>query len=216
MRNIYANADKIIKLLREKSDKLFSDAQRRMMAAGYADTAIDTIINELYEDLEAQTQAAFEKLAQAQYKAAEANTDEQNAPGFEWLLVLLMLPNPVTEYVYWYEQDRKRDRAAESIKAAGRKVDEITEKQPNHYREKELESARGYWDRMVQQYADIVSDEATLQAYRDGGVKRVRWNTADDDRRCQECKQRDGKTYPINKVPTKPHLGCRCWITPEK
>lgn len=216
MKNIYSNADRIIKLLREKSEKLFSDAQRRMMAAGYADKAVETVTKELYDDLEAQTQAALEKLAQAQYKAAEVDTDERNAPGLEWLLLLLMMPNPVTEYIFWYEQDRKRDRAAESIQAAGRKVDEITEIKPNYYREEELKSARGYWDRMVQQYADIVTDEATIKAYKDDGVKYVRWNTADDDKRCQECKNRDGKLYPIGSIPTKPHMHCRCWFTPVK
>lgn len=216
MKNIYSNADRIIKLLREKSEKLFSDAQRRMMAAGYTDKAVETVTKELYDDLEAQTQAALEKLAQAQYKAAEVDADERNAPGLEWLLLLLMMPNPVTEYVYWYEQDRKRDRAAESIQAAGRKVDEITETQPNYYREEELKSARGYWDRMVQQYADIVADEATIKAYKDSGIKYVRWNTAQDDKRCQECKNRDGKVYPINSIPTKPHMYCRCWISPVK
>lgn len=25
------------------------------------------------------------------------------------------------------------------------------------------------------------------------------------------AKERDGKIYPINAIPPKPHPGCRCW-----
>ena len=53
---------------------------------------------------------------------------------------------------------------------------------------------------------------AALQAYYDNGIKTVQWVTQKDEHVCPECHARDGKIYPVKKVPTKPHYGCRCWI----
>ena len=57
-------------------------------------------------------------------------------------------------------------------------------------------------------------DEATLQAFRDNGVKKVRWVTAEDEKVCDVCQKRDGKIYPIDKLPPKPHYRCRCTYEP--
>ena len=62
------------------------------------------------------------------------------------------------------------------------------------------------------QFADDATFDAVVKAYEDDGVKRVRWVTAEDDRRCKECKSRHGKIYDIDKIPSKPHVHCRCYV----
>ena len=66
---------------------------------------------------------------------------------------------------------------------------------------------------MVGWYADFTSDEANLKALQDSGVKYGRWNAENDARTCDVCNERAGKIYPIDRIPPKPHPGCRCWIT---
>ena len=67
---------------------------------------------------------------------------------------------------------------------------------------------------MTATYADLVADEATLQAFKDAGVKRVRWRTEEDEKVCKYCRPLDGKVFDIDKVPPKQHWGCRCWFEP--
>jgi SPP1 gp7 family putative phage head morphogenesis protein len=43
-------------------------------------------------------------------------------------------------------------------------------------------------------------------------VETVQWVTAEDERVCQQCEHLDGLVFPIDKVPNRPHIGCRCKI----
>lgn len=79
---------------------------------------------------------------------------------------------------------------------------------------KEFRKGLRYWSDMTRQYSDMVSDEATLKAYKDGGAKYVRWITQEDEKVCEVCWERNGKIYPIDRVPAKPHWGCRCYLRP--
>ena len=78
----------------------------------------------------------------------------------------------------------------------------------------EVDSALRYWSAMTTQYAIITTDAATKRAYMDSGVSDVMWVSVKDDKRCKVCKSRDGKIYPIEDVPPKPHIGCRCYLIP--
>lgn len=111
--------------------------------------------------------------------------------------------DPVTKYVYKNEVERKRDRLAEAVNASTAKMTEFNR-------------ALGYWMQMTAQYADSVSDAATIKAFKDSGVKKVRWNAQKDGKVCIECLKRDGKIYPIDSIPKKPHWGCRCYYTAVK
>jgi SPP1 gp7 family putative phage head morphogenesis protein len=57
-------------------------------------------------------------------------------------------------------------------------------------------------------------DTATLDGFKDSGVEKVMWNTNIDGRECKVCRERNGKTYSIDKVPPKAHRNCRCYLTP--
>lgn len=115
--------------------------------------------------------------------------------------------NPITGYLYFAEADRKRARLAEALIAAiliGSRVDYRTQ----------LKKFAVLWKTQTQQYAIDTVDKTRIRTLKKNGIKFVRWETEKDDRVCEECKKRNGKIYPINAIPSKPHYGCRCWIVP--
>ena len=71
----------------------------------------------------------------------------------------------------------------------------------------------------AQQRATLIARTETLRAhnegrmafYRDVGVTKVQWLTADDERTCPECAPLNGKVFAIDEAPAVPqHPGCRC------
>ena len=62
-----------------------------------------------------------------------------------------------------------------------------------------------YWADLTATYGDIVTDESTLKAYRDAGVKRVKWHTVLDGKRMRNLQGTGRKDIPINSIPPKPH-----------
>ncbi|HBV83586.1 MAG TPA: hypothetical protein DEB74_12525 [Lachnospiraceae bacterium] len=58
-------------------------------------------------------------------------------------------------------------------------------------------------------------NSATIQRYRDAGMKYVQVIAAQDERTCDTCGTYHGKIYPIDKCPVLPfHANCRCTIVP--
>ncbi len=155
----------------------------------------------LYHDLEEENEEAFLEVARARYEDITGKPPSRNISA-AWLLAFLAAYNPVTEYVYKHEVDRKRARFAEAVIASANKLEAI-------------KRAMMAWIKQTQQFGIMVEDHAVITAYKDMGVKRVRWITQVDERRCPECKARHKKVYPINKIPPKPHWGCRCYFIPE-
>lgn len=195
---MYEYTDKVIKYMRRKFIRLFEEFKGVM----YSDEI--NIIQEsksLYEKLEKITEENLLSIAQHEYEdIGDSITDTIT---MMWLFGLLNDYDPVTKYVYIHEVDRKRARFAESVIASTNKAGEV-------------KTALRYWSNMVTQYAITVTDKARLQAYKDIGVKKVKWITTQDERTCSVCKKRDGKTYKIDSVPPKPHLNCRCYVIPYK
>ncbi len=71
----------------------------------------------------------------------------------------------------------------------------------------------------AQQRATLIARTETLRAhnegrkvfYREVGVSKVKWLTAQDERTCPECAPLDGKIFKIDDAPGPPcHPGCRC------
>ena len=117
--------------------------------------------------------------------------------------------NPVTGYLYYPEADRKRSRLAEALITAV-----ILGLRPDYH--KELKKFADLWHTQTLQYAETMVDKTRIKTFKKNGIKRVVWVSEHDNRVCEECKERDGKIYPINAIPTKPHYNCRCWIEPLK
>ena len=57
--------------------------------------------------------------------------------------------------------------------------------------------------------------EALVAAMAADGVDEVEWVSRADASRCLVCKRRHGTVYPIDGVPPKPHIGCRCYLIPR-
>lgn len=133
---------------------------------------------------------------EAENKAEKKITDR-------WLNKMLEEADPVTMYRFESETQRKKDRLIEAIIAS-------------HIKGMEIDKALRLWTLQVAHYADKSVDRATLQAYRDLGVKNVVWVTMDDEKVCAACEERDGNVYPIDEVPPKPHIRCRCELRPAE
>lgn len=92
--------------------------------------------------------------------------------------------------------------SANSVETEQMTIDEVFDK--NHYR------------------VGLFSSESILNSRRQGevaafqakGVQQVRWDGIIDDSTCPVCLERIGKTFSIATVPNRPHIQCRCWLTP--
>ena len=70
----------------------------------------------------------------------------------------------------------------------------------------------------AQQRATLIARTETLRAhnegrkvfYREAGIKKIKWMTADDERTCPQCGPLDGNVYRLEDDPGIIHPGCRC------
>lgn len=170
---------------------------------------------EMYDGFMRENETMYLKAAKNAYrkavKAAKAegfSGDETEVSG-DWLVGVLAGYNLVTGYLYGKEADRKRLRLNEQI---------LTAREYNNrtmYQES-LRKAANLWYTQTVQYGISAVDEATIKGFKDMGVKEVRWIAADDEKTCPTCGARDNKVYRLNKIPPKPHYGCRCYVVPVK
>lgn len=150
--------------------------------------------------MDSSNQTAFLKLARARYKDI-TNEEDDAFISLAWLLAILLVYNPVTEYIYENEVTRKRERYTESMIASANKLAVINR-------------SMSLWMRQTDQFMVFVEDAAVLDGYKKNGVERVRWVTQKDERTCPTCRPMNGRNYNINKVPPKPHHNCRCYVAP--
>lgn len=158
-------------------------------------------VDDCYKECFKETRLRYLDIARRYYKKA-SEKDKEDVIDLMWIDNFLSSYDPITKYVFVNEVDRKRARTFEAIVAT--------------QSTKDVDTSIRLWAGQVKQWADEVTDEATIQGFKDRGVKYVKWNTEKDDRRCKICYDREGKIYPIDKVPEKPHIGCRCWLTVAK
>lgn len=202
-KSVYELSDKAISLLNKKAIKRFEKARKDCAALDFDELNVIKVCKSLYEELDADNRKAFLDLAIMVYKETKPNGKiEKDDFWKDWLeSEILSKPNDVTHYIYTNEVDRKRDRMVESVNSTG---------------QKKIEFERGlrYWSMQTTAYCDIITDEVRLKAFKDAGVKYVRWITEKDDKVCDKCKPRDGKIYRIDRLPPKSHLNCRCYVVP--
>lgn len=193
--------DKMIARMNRRMIRKFNHAKEKMELAKFDELNVLRTVRGLYEDLDDDFRAIMLSLI---YKVYEENSRYGKMSSFgaeELILWILSEPNPVTGYSYTAEVWRKRDYLVESLKASDR-------------HDAAIRKAMSYWARMTAQYADIFTENAMLKAFEDAGIRRVRWHTRDDERVCKACNKRHGRIYPINRIPVRPHWGCRCWWEP--
>ena len=213
MRKPYRTVDEVLPELQRQIGRTFNKSRMGLKFDELNVIKTYDAMEDLYKRLQQLNQKRYLKIAKEAYsdaydEAKEAGFDDgkKQVPAAAFVLALLAEYNFVSKYVYDQEIDRKRARLAEAI---------ISDAQRGIKQEmiKDYRRAESLWRKQSQQYALSVEDAAVLKAFRDAGVKRVRWVTADDERVCGACNSRDGKTYAIDKVPPKPHYLCRCYLT---
>jgi SPP1 gp7 family putative phage head morphogenesis protein len=172
------------------------------------------VTKEMYGRLTAENEKAYQKVADKAYdkakkKAADVGYTEEEPSGVggAWLIGVLLAYNFVTGYLYDREAERKRLRLNEQI-LTSREYDD------RQLFNESLRKSANLWWTQTQQYGILVVDEATLQAYKDMGVKKVRWKSVIDKRTCKVCRERHDKIYKISEVPRKTHYNCRCYLEP--
>lgn len=163
----------------------------------------------------------------------EAHEMAEKAITMEWVDDVLRQVDFVTLYRFTTETERKIQRLTERISALAdrQRREEGIHQEDRKRRETdratgiqaEIDKALRDWTRQVGQYFINITDYAVLQAYEDAGdaegveeVKEVEWITERDERVCDECRDRDGVIYPLQDVPSKPHMNCRCRLRPVR
>lgn len=192
---MYEYADKIIKLLRRY---LIQEFSRVRSLTSFDEVNVLDTVNSVYADIDLTIRKYFLKLANRAYKDA---LEEEMTVSLDMAFLLGVLSgyNPVSKYVYINEFDRKRLRLVEALIATG--GDSV-----------EADRAMKQLALMIGCYAIAVVDEATLAAYRQEGVEKVRWISEEDSKVCSICRERNRIVYPINELPPKPHYNCRCYF----
>ena len=190
--NPYQTADKVISYLIKRYHKLFGKARTTSLD----ELNVIAVSHDIYDTALNETKQEMARLSRAVY---ERYGDREDFDGTAFVLALMLAYDPVTKYVYENEVDRKRARFVEGVLGSPSPLEEI-------------KLAERLWVSMNKVFADEVTFQTMLQAYRDQGVKKVRWVTSEDERRCPTCGSMHGKIYSIDKVPPKPHRNCRCWV----
>ena len=194
MSSPYSKTDKTIAYLKKQYAKLF----RRVTS--FDELNVISVSHEIYDEVLKVVEQETTRLVKSVYDSYRE--EDQTIPASEAhavVVALLGAYNPVTKYIYENELDRKRSRFAEGVIASATPREEVA-------------LAKRLLAAMNKQFADDATFDAVVKAYRDDGVKRVKWITAEDDRRCKECRARHHKIYTIGNIPPKPHLHCRCYV----
>lgn len=148
-------------------------------------------------------QAFIEAMLLCGYTQKRAEEEAEGSITNDWLLDMMEEYDPVTLYQFLPEADRKKQRLVEALIAA-------------HNKGKEIEKALRLWTLQIAHYADKSVVDGTIDGYKEAGVEKVEWIAVDDEKTCPECRKLDGKIFPIDKVPDRPHYHCRCELRPIK
>lgn len=193
MRNPYSKADKTIAYLNKQYTKLF----RRVTS--FDELNVISVSHEIYDEVLAIVEQEAARLVKAVHDVYSETKTMSTAEARDMVVALILAYNPVTKYIYRNELDRKRSRFVEGVLSSDTPAVEVA-------------LAKRLLAAMNKQFVDDATFDAVIKAYKDDGVKEVRWVTAVDDKRCKECKGRHHKIYKIDSVPPKPHLHCRCYV----
>ena len=199
MKDPYVTTDKVIKALNRIFIKRFRQANGDLLFMD--ELNVLKYCDDMYEEMLETVKKYFLLLARKIYGAYLLNGAKGKQITKAWVNKILYAYDDLAMYVFINEVDRKAQRFAESVIAS-------------EDNEKQIKQGLTYWSKMVQQYADTVTHQAVIQAFKDSGVVKVVWVTQKDNRVCLDCVELDGEVFDIDKLPLRPHWGCRCTIRP--
>lgn len=188
--------DERLAKLKKQIKKTFSRFQATMK---FDELNLIKKTNKLYDELVMLNEKVYLEIANKVYKEIYPEGKDLSK---KWLLLLLASYNPTMKYIYTHEVERKCARLYEALLSTKRK--------------KELITAFNVWFRQTTWFGIDVTDQAVIQAFTDKGVKKLKWNTQNDGKVCEVCRGRNGKIYPIDKLPNKSHPNCRCYWSEVK
>ena len=218
--DIYSAADKAIQLMNRDMLRDFGKLKTSKMDEIRIIRSVTTLYREQAKKARKRYyEIGFEAFLIGLYfcgiSGQEAHRMAEKAITLEWVDGILDDVDLVTGFRFNAETDRKAQRLGEALVAEAEKLSGSGESRPDASgKDAEIDKAVRAWSKQVGQYALGVTDAALMEAYEAAKIPEVRWVSVKDNRRCTECRERDGKLYPLNEVPPKPHWGCRCRVVP--
>lgn len=200
----YDEADNAIRNINRQNLRIFSRLKSKLMKADELHIIRD--VTSTYDESIALVERWFLRIAQLAYTQGRKDADnkgKQNPIDRGWLIDFLMMADETTLYKFLPEAERKKARLIEAAAAAQDKGHEV-------------DKALKLWTRQIGWGAVSVVDAATIEAFEDAGVTKVKWVTKKDRWVCGECWDRDGVIYEIKNLPQKAHPGCRCRLVPVR
>ena len=188
----YKKTDKTIAYLNKQYSKLF----RKLTS--FDELNVIEVSHEIYNEVLKLVEQESTRLVKTVYNSYSENRTISTTDATAFVLALMLAYNPVTKYVYKNELERKRSRFAEGVIASDSPIEEV-------------ELAKRLLVALNRQFEDDVTFDTVVKAFEDDGVKEVRWITAEDDKRCKECKSRHGLIYKIDKIPPKDPSALICF-----
>lgn len=202
---MYELTDKTIQRINERISRKFAVIRRKL--ASFDEINVLRYAREAYRELYQEFEEMLLVLAEETYSrfnSSRLNSEMSNRIDREWILSKLDSIDPAVKYRFSSEIERMAERLAEMV--------ESTETPTK----KDFDTEMKKLSLVVGQEAIFITDEAVIQAYKDNGVKKVRWMTVHDEKRCGYCWSLNGRIFPIDEVPDKPHRNCRCWVVAVK
>ena len=218
----YGPADKAIQQMDRDNLRAFS----KLKMADFDRINVIRIVLDLYETQRKKAKKEYLEIASEAYLLglvlSEKDISDKTARNMakqtitkEWVDDLLNQTDFVTLYRFNTETERKAQRLIEALALA---ADENAVRgmigTPEEIRNLLIDQALKQWTKQLGQYAINVTDVAIMQALDDAGVEGVIWVTERDQRVCADCYQLDGRWFPLDEVPAKPHWNCRCRVRP--
>lgn len=200
--NMYAACDRAIKSMNREILRMFG----QLKMAKWDEVQIIRVVTETYQKSAKKARNHYYEVGFEAYLLALAicGVDHRKAQRMaekaitdEWVEMVLTQTDPVTLYRFDTETERKAMRLAEALEEA-------------RDRNLEIDRAIRYWSRQLGQYAINVTDYAETKAFEDAKIEMAEWVTQKDERVCVECHALDGRVFPVDEFPVKPHIGCRC------
>ncbi len=190
----YDYTDKVIRYLDEFLIEQFSKLKSLV---SYDEINALESVNTVYRTIDREVRKRFVKLARMSYQQIR-NRDLQSLDE-EWVDALLEGFDPVMDYIYSNEFDRKRSRLFEALVSSDDKA-------------KPVQTALKQLAFQIRNFAVRVTDEAVKKAMKDQKTTIVEWVAELDAKTCDYCYILDGQRFPLAKVPEKPHPNCRCTL----
>lgn len=205
--DIFRHADRALMVMLNSMSREFQDLSTEI---GFDEMNVMETrkrVNAMYERMDRVIRREYRGVARKAYMdaSAEAGTDGGAFDAEKFVAGMLRSYDPVSDFVYDREWIRKRDRLFESI---------IATERGNQEMRRNLKRGLDVLANQVRQYADNITAQARVTAFKNAGADVLVWITEDDEKVCKVCKPRHEQFYPIEMLPEWPaHWRCRCKVS---